>query len=185
MHKRVCATLILFGITSIFAASATAGTIHCSTETIPLSGAINGNVEVAAGQRCDIADAMVKGNVRVRGVLTVVDSSIKGNLTGDHAEQILLDTVVIGGNFTADNTWSGSNELCTITVGGNLTVKDSGAEADWSICDSTIGKNFTFKGNAGGGFIDNNSIGGTFDCRDNAPPFTLGDNTAKKNKCQP
>jgi hypothetical protein len=183
MNKRVCATLILFGIASIFAAYATAGTIPCYTGT-PLTGAINGNVEVAEGQRCDIFDAAVKGNVTVRGVLAAFDSSIKGNLTGDHAEQILLDTVVIGGNFSADDTWSGSNALCTITVGGSVTVKDSGADADWSICDSTIRKNFTFKGNDGGGFIDNNSIGGTFDCHDNNPPPTVGTNTADKNKCQ-
>ena len=146
-----------------------------------LTGAISGNLEVPAGAFCELIFATVTGNVTVRGVLLAIEVQISGNLTGNHADFLLLEFSTVGGNVVADHTTSGCFVLGS-TIGGNLTVQQSSSSSFCSVDGAVVGRNLTFQNNLGGGDIFVNTIGGNLDCHNNTPPPTGSGNTVGGNE---
>lgn len=186
------------------AAAAGRGAVTC---TGPLSGAVNSNVVVPAGATCSLGNADVAGNVTVYGTLFLDTSRIRGNLTivggslaGDNDDTLST----IDGNLTADAS-VGSSNVCGITIGGNLTVKNSTSGSSWAIgggasdaCEPAdedgenvkVGKNLTLENNLGAvsvGTAQTVTIAGNLSCSGNSPAPTVGVFTARKatGQCAP
>ncbi len=127
--------------------------------------AINGNVDVKGSLRAQAV--IIGGNVTKDGpgFLTLVGSSVKGNVEVRGA-RILVAYYSINGNLTVESAWGG--DIVANVLGGNMEIKKNNALL--TISGNTIGGNLNVEGNSAQVDISGNRISGNVDCKNNALP---------------
>jgi hypothetical protein len=160
--------------TLFIASRAAAGPFACNGT---FSGATYQDVVVPAGDTCTLSDTRITGNVTVQtggsffvNTNTGLDTTIAGNVTGNHCSEIDLEStsilsgrIVVGGNFSATN--------CT---GGGF---DGGRGSSFSPPTPpptlVIGGSVKCDNNPGGCVFDYAFIGGSFECSGNSSDCEL------------
>jgi beta-glucosidase len=143
--------------------------ISCSDEQLNAT-AIDGNLDVAKGDWCDLVDVTVNGNlhlVQTAGV-RIAGVQVNGNLQIDNAAS------------SEDPLSANANVICNTTVKGNLLLQGSDVSSPWRLgaCGPvTVGGNLQFQGNAAtGNVISGVTVGGNLQCQNNMD-VTGGHNT--------
>ena len=133
------------------------------------AGVITGrhdNVVVPAGESCSIFGAEISGHVRARENtrLTIVDSTVRGNVEGDRADIVQVITLggtsVVGGHIDARQGSSFVRVCGTQMPSGNIQVTKYGPNAfvflGGAFCEGAGGGNTVLRGNIK---VEDNVIG--------------------------
>ena len=148
------------------------GNVTCSNEQLNAT-TIDGNLNVAKGDWCDLVDVTVNGDVHV-------DKSSGVRLM--HVQ--VAHDVDIQADDAADLQSSGANVLCDTTVGHDLHIHGGGKNAPWTIggCGPvTVGHDFHFDGNkATGNSISNATVQHDLSCSGNGAVSGSGNTVGNK-----
>ena len=141
----LCAALACVAAAPAFAA----GSIKCTSQ---LPGYIAGNLDVPAGQVCNLYGQEVAGNVTVEGTLNSYGTRFDGNAT------------VTGGVIVISN---GNGPAAGLM--GNLTITGSAGNSQIGCpnISNYIGGNITYTGNSGNLDVCQANVGGTVNVNGN------------------
>jgi len=138
-----------------------------------LTGTIDGNVIVPAGETCIIFNATVNGNVLGEGIIFIVNSEVHGSVQND-VDDIGIQTSEIHGSVQSDG--GGDVFVVSSTVDGDVEVKeidsvivlqsniDGNVKAELVrdqvfIVQSDVGGDVDIKGGGGFAALDRNNMG--------------------------
>jgi hypothetical protein len=211
--KRLCILLALPLVALLGApSSAWAGDTICGP--VPVIGGVHDNILVPPGQTCSLANATVLGNVKAleNSRLFASNNTIRGNVDGDKADVVQLFGGTVGGNIQIKEGGNPFGDFdvfvgFTTLFNGNIQIEKMTGESSvfdvtllngtvkseentvfgfFGIQNNNIRQNLQVFKNTGGGpkVVLANVVGDTITCKENAPPFTGGPNTAPKKEGQ-
>ena len=149
--------------------------VNCQNQQ--LSGTYH-DVNVKKGAWCDLANAMVFGDVqadRATG-LGIIGTTVLGDLHADRTTGAL------------DPSFARMNALCNSVVFGNVEIEDSAPSAPWTVggtactpagdvtgnLGSVFGNDFHFNGNQAASDVTNNTVVNNIECNHDAPVSASG-----------
>jgi hypothetical protein len=164
-----------------------------------VSGTINGNVTISAGQQCNFkAPCEITGNLTINGDPTGVLSTgvwlgctLDGNLTDNSGNVVLAPSASVKGNVQI----SGASAFSlgpSLLIDGNLQIHNVPGTQLGTVCGTTVKGNLTVQNNTSrieiGGttpqICAGNTVSGNLQCTGNNPPPTSGSNTVSgHNQC--
>jgi len=172
------------------------------------NGTFKGNITVAAGQTCIFYGGTVSGNVTMSGgSLQVVNATVDGNVQAQGGGSITLTGGTVKGNVQVQEggsfNSSGSptiqgnlqiqslpvsatpNEVCGITLKGNLQYQSNGAPADIGSASGCAGNkisgNLQVQSNTAAVNIYNNTARGNIQVQDNTAAVNVFGNSSNGN----
>jgi hypothetical protein len=210
--KYFATVMLAFGIMLGAALPAARADTTCTQEIS--GGTIYGNIVVPNGNTCVLSGVMVTGNVIVQAnarlnidpfaLTTIVGNVIfgagtaiqmnlystaylivDGNVTANRCAYIIMTSVTIGGNFSAQNCTGApsgqgiSGQPTNTTVDGNFTC--TGTAGACGLFGITVKGNVQIKNN-GSGIVLSNIIGGNLQCSGNTGGVNGSGNTVDGQK---
>jgi hypothetical protein len=148
--------------------SAGGGTVTCTTF---LTGPVDANVDVPAGQTCNNSGFEITGNVTVEGTLTSVNGTYDKNI-------IVADGGSVFFTFCEGLLCPphGGNH-----VAGNLSI--TGSPSDNTILATTVQKNVNVEGNSGEVILQDDGILGNVDIDGNTGRVFIAATIGKNLNC--
>jgi hypothetical protein len=164
-----------------------------------VSGTINGNVTVSAGQQCNFkSPCEIKGNLTINGdpsgVLPTgvwLGCALDGNLTDNSGTLVLAPSASVAGNVQIFGA-SAFTLRPGALIDGNLTIHNVPGTQLGTVCGTTVKGNLVVQSNRspieiGGATPQNcsgNTVSGNLQCSGNNPVPTSGSNTVSgHNQC--
>ena len=156
------------------------------------SGTFVGNLSVSKGQVCMFTGGGVTGNItQTGGNLILSGTTVGGNvqIQGGGAFSIAGFTRIVGNlqiqNLPASAT---QNQICAVSVSGNLTYQNNGAPAQIgasTVCHgNTVGGDLQVGNNTAAVGIVGNSITNNLQVQNDTGATTVSDNSSKSLQCQ-
>lgn len=182
--KLVATKGLVLAAALVGAPGALAGDFVC---TAGAGGALN-NVVVPPGATCDMANADVKGNVKVFGSLNVfAPTTIQGSIDAEPGHgfvRLFGGQILVRGNVQIKGSAAGTaaGYLAGTQIRGNFQWEENTNLLDAN--GGTIGGNVKAEKNTGGGSITGNTIGENLECKENFPTiFEFGNAIGGEDKC--
>jgi hypothetical protein len=175
----------------------------------PQLGGVYDNVVVPPGAECELANALVLGNVKALedSRLRVVNTEVRGGVHGDKAEAVSVTEGTVGGDVNASEgetpgdaafdfelssrvggnvkveEMAGNVSVVGSQIGGGLIVLDNPIPEALTIDGNSVAGNVQVFKNFGPGIksVSANNVGADLQCQENDPPFLGQGNIVRGN----
>ena len=141
------------------------GAVRASTNAnVQVSGTVTGNLKVNAGDTLTTLNARFGGNLSAAGAasVTITGGTVQGNLRVGSAGAVAVSGVTVSGNLRLAKLTGGDDSVCGSTVGGALSVRETGPNAYVSVgaapecvVGDTVSGNLAIQSNQGAVTVQN------------------------------
>ena len=137
-------------------------------ETLP-------SLEIPAGKACSLISTTIEGDLTLASGASLVEAisiEVKGNITGQGAADVTLDSAVVGGNI--ELAGGSTVDIANGTVAGSVQL--TGNSDGVSVADTVVGGDLQVSQNTGDVYISTNMVTGNLLCEGNNPAPTGEEN---------